>query len=252
MNEIICGDSRIVLETIPDNSIDLVLTSPPYNFNKEYDQHKDGTSFNDYWEYLFPILGLCLNKLKHGGRMIINIQPHYSFNTPTHHLITKFLLDNGMLWRTEIIWEKNHYNCPTTCWGSFCSPSSPYLRGTWEYLNVYCKGTIKHEGLKENIDITEREFKQWTYAKWSITPESRMKQYGHPAMFPEALVERCLKLFSFRGDVILDPFNGTGTTTKIAKLLDRNFIGIDMSEDYCKTARKRLNENANKLKTFME
>ena len=93
---------------------------------------------------------------------------------------------------------------------------------------MFCKGDLKHKGLVETV------------AKWSLAPERKMKEYGHPAMFPESLAERVLKLFSFKGDVILDPFNGAGTTTAVAKRLGRVFLGIDLSEEYCKTAETRL------------
>jgi DNA modification methylase len=99
---------------------------------------------------------------------------------------------------------------------------------------------MKKTGEKENIDISADEFKEWVVAKWSVSPERKMKKYDHPAMFPETLVERVLKLFSYKNDIILDPFNGAGTTTSVAKRLNRRFLGIDTSEQYCETARSRL------------
>ena len=116
----------------------------------------------------------------------------------------------------------------------------PYLKHTWEFIEVFCKDSLKETGNKENIDITADEFKEFVYAKWSIAPERNMKKYGHPAMFPEELAKRCLKLFSYKKDIVLDPFNGSGTTTKVAKLLGRQFIGIEIDRDYCDTAVKRL------------
>ncbi len=92
----------------------------------------------------------------------------------------------------------------------------------------------------DKIDITGDEFKKWVYAKWDIAPESNMKKYNHPAMFPEELVTRLLKLFSYQDDVVLDPFNGVGTTTIVAYKSGRRYIGIDISEEYCKTAGERL------------
>ena len=135
---------------------------------------------------------------------------------------------------------KNNYNCKYTTWGSWKSPSSPYLKYTWEFIEIFSKGDLKHTGDKKNIDITSDEFKEWVVAKWFIAPEKHMKKYNHPAMFPEKLVERVLKLFSFQNDVILDPFNGVGTTTLVAKKLNRKFLGIDISEKYYKTAIERL------------
>ena len=99
---------------------------------------------------------------------------------------------------------------------------------------------MKKPGEKENIDISADEFKEWVVAKWSVSPERKMKKYDHPAMFPETLAERVLKLFSYKNDIILDPFNGAGTTTAVAKRLNRRFLGIDISELYCKTAMDRL------------
>lgn len=145
-----------------------------------------------------------------------------------------------MLWKGEILWEKNNYNCKYTAWGSWRSPSSPYLKYTWEFLEIFCKGDLIKKGDKDKIDITADEFKQWVVAKWNIAPERKMKEYGHPAMFPEHLVERALKLFSYRGDIILDPFNGVGTTTAVAHRLSRNYIGIDISKEYCNKAIERM------------
>lgn len=105
---------------------------------------------------------------------------------------------------------------------------------------------MKKEGAKEGIDITAEEFKAWTTAHWAIAPEHRMKRFGHPAMFPEQLAERIIRLFSYRGDTVLDPYNGAGTTTTVAKRLGRSFLGIDISPKYCDTARERLTEEPKK------
>jgi len=149
-------------------------------------------------------------------------------------------MKNRLIWKGEILWDKHNYNCKYTAWGSWKSPSNPYLKYTWEFLEIFCKGDLKHLGKSEMADITGDEFKKWVYAKWDIPPERNMKKYGHPAMFPEQLVERVLKLFSFKDDLVLDPFNGTGTTTLVAKKLSRNYIGVDISEEYCKKAKERL------------
>ena len=240
-NKIICADSLEVLKQMPDNCVDVMLTSPPYNFGLEYTQGEDDKKWEDYFNQLFVILRETNRVLKTGGRMIINVQPLFSDYIPTHHIISKYLLDIGMLWKGEIIWEKNNYNCKYTAWGSWKSPSSPYLKYTWEFIEIFCKENLKHTGNKQDIDIDEEEFKKWVIAKWSIAPERNMKQFGHPAMFPEKLVERCLKLFSFKNDVVLDVFNGAGTTTTVAKHLNRRYIGIDISQEYCNTAEERIN-----------
>lgn len=249
-NKIIVGDSEVILKELPDNCIDLILTSPPYNFGLEYESHKDGIDWKKYFDKLFAIFKECIRILKFGGRIVVNVQPLFSDYVPIHHIISNFFMENKLIWKGEIIWDKHNYNCKYTSWGSWKSPSNPYLKYTWEFLEIFCKGTLKHYGNYEDIDITSDEFKRWVYAKWDINPEYNMKKYGHPAMFPEELCERVIKLFSFKGDIVLDPFNGVGTTTFVAKKLGRIYIGIDISEDYCKKAEERLKEIEGKDKLF--
>jgi DNA modification methylase len=241
-NRIVVGDSESILKKLPDNCIDLVFTSPPYNFGLDYENHRDGTNWNEYFGKLFAIFKECIRTLKYGGRIIVNVQPLFSDYIPIHHIISDFFMREKMIWKGEIIWDKHNWNCKYTAWGSWKSPTSPYLKYTWEFLEIFCKGDLKKKGAKNNVDITANEFKQYVIAKWDIAPERNMDKFGHPAMFPEAIVERSLKLFSFKEDIILDPFNGVGTTTAVAKRLGRRYLGIDISAEYCKKAEKRLNE----------
>jgi len=242
INKIHCSDSFQFLKKLPDNCIDLVFTSPPYNFGINYNSTDDVNVWKEYFSKLFLIFGECVRVLKSDGRIAINIQPLFSDYVPSHHIVSNFFLNQGLIWKGEIIWEKNNYNCKYCTWGSWQSPSSPYLKYSWEFIEVFCKNNLKKDGEKENADITGDEFKNWVYGKWSIAPERRMKEFNHAAMFPEELAKRVIKLFSFKNDIVLDPFNGVGTTTKVARELDRNFIGIDIDEGYCKTAEKRLKE----------
>jgi DNA modification methylase len=242
LNKIVCADSLNALSQFPDNCVDLIFTSPPYNFGISYNNTDDVNTWQNYFDILFGIFGECVRVLKSGGRMVVNIQPLYSDYVPSHHLISNFFVQQGLIWKGEIIWEKNNYNCKYCTWGSWQSPSSPYLKYSWEFVEVFCKNTLKKEGDKNCIDITGDEFKKWVYGKWSIAPERKMKEYQHDAMFPEELARRVIKLFSCQTDVVLDPFNGAGTTTKVARLLGRQFIGIDIDQKYCETAEKRLAE----------
>lgn len=243
-NTIICGDSAEVLKKIPSNSVDLVFTSPPYNFGLNYQTGEDGILWDDYFEKLFAVFSECIRVLKYGGRILINVQPLFSDYIPIHHIISNFFMHNKLIWKGEILWEKNNYNCKYTAWGSWKSPANPYLKYTWEYVEIFCKGDLKKTGNKEDADISAEEFKKWVVARWSIGPERAMKEYGHPAMFPEELVERVLKLFSYKNDIILDPFNGLGTTAVVAKKLGRRYIGIDISEEYCKKTEERLKKTS--------
>jgi len=239
-NKIICGDSRLVLSQLPDNCVDVILTSPPYNFGLDYASTADDNQWENYFKQLFEIFTECVRVLKYGGRAIINVQPLYSDYIPTHHIISNFFINQKMIWKGEIVWEKNNYNCKYTAWGSWKSPSNPYLKYTWEFLEIFCKGDLKKAGDSKNADILPDDFKKWVLGKWSIAPERNMREFGHPAMFPEELAQRALQLFSFENDIILDPFNGAGTTTSVAKKINRRYLGIDISEKYCETANKRI------------
>jgi DNA modification methylase len=241
-NLIINDDSESVLKQLPDNCIDLVITSPPYNFGLGYDTSTDGVNWEHYFDKLFKVFDECIRVVKFGGRIIINIQPLFSDYIPSHHIISHHFMQKKMIWKGEILWEKNNYNCKYCAWGSWKSPSSPYLKYTWEFLEIFAKGDIKKSGRSEDIDIQDDEFKRWVVAKWSVAPEKKMDLYDHPAMFPEELVTRALKLFSFEGDVVLDPFNGAGTTCVVAKKTNRKFMGIDISKKYCDMAKKRVTE----------
>jgi len=242
LDTIICGDALEELKKIKAGSVDLIITSPPYNYGMDYDETDDDIDWGAYFEWLNSIWVECVRVLKKGGRMCVVIQPNWRVYQPTHHMITRQLTDLGLLWKGEILWEKHNYNCKYTAWGSWKSPSNPYLKYTWEFIEVFCKGVMKKEGMVENIDITPDEFKTWTTAKWEIGPESRMQFFEHPAMFPEEIPRRLIKLFSFKNDLILDPFNGVGTTTKMAWKLGRHYIGIDISEKYCNRSQQRLFE----------
>ena len=241
-NTIVQGDSELVLKKLPDNCIDLVFTSPPYNFGLNYSKSDDANDWSAYFKKLFGVFDECIRVLKFGGRLVVNVQPLYSDYIPSHHIISNHLMHRRMIWKGEILWEKNNYNCKYTAWGSWKSPSSPYLKYTWEFLEIFCKGELKKSGSSANADISVESFKKWVVGKWSIAPERKMKQFNHPAMFPEELANRVLLLFSFRGDTILDPFAGAGTTCVVAKKNHRQFLGIDISAEYCKTAETRLSD----------
>ncbi len=241
LDRILCGDSAEELKKLPDNCVDLVFTSPPYNFGLEYgDQAQDDHYWQSYFDKLFAVFDECIRVLKYGGRIVVNIQPLYSDYIPSHHIIGNYFINRKMIWKGEIVWEKNNYNCKYTAWGSWKSPSNPYLKYSWEFIEVFCKGSLKKAGDREKIDIVGDDFKKWVYGKWAIAPERRMKKFGHPAMFPEELARRVLQLFSYREDVVLDPFAGVGTTCAVSKMTGRHYLGIDISREYCEKSEERL------------
>lgn len=240
IDKIIAGDAEKVLHELPDNCVDLVFTSPPYNFGLDYGGSGDDIRWEEYFQRLFAVFDECIRVLKFGGRIVVNVQPLFSDYIPSHHIISSFFMQRHLIWKGELLWEKNNYNCKYTAWGSWKSPASPYLKYTWEFIEIFAKGSLKSKGDKADADITADEFKQWVNAKWSIAPERNMRHYGHPAMFPEELAVRVLKLFSFAGSFVLDPFAGVGTTAVAAQKLHRHYLGIDISPQYCQTAEARL------------
>ncbi len=242
INRIISGDAAQVMSKLPSESIDLIITSPPYNFGHVYaqDLHDDTHEWNEYFDQLQRVWAECERVLKPSGRIAVNIQPLFSDYIPTHHIISGQLQKLGLLWKAEFLWEKNNYNAKYTAWGSWKSPSMPYIKYTWEFVEVFDKGTHKKTGRREDIDITADEFKEWVIGRWKIVPEHHMKEFDHPAMFPEELPRRLMKLFSYKNDIVLDPFNGVGTTTLVARALGRRFIGIDISPQYCEMALRRV------------
>ena len=242
VDKLICGDSEEVLKGLPDNCVDLVFTSPPYNFGLDYQESDDADYWDSYFAKLFRVFDECIRVLKYGGRIIVNVQPLFSDYIPSHHIISNFFMQRKLIWKGEILWEKNNYNCKYTAWGSWKSPSSPYLKYTWEFLEVFCKGDLVKKGDSNNADIDADSFKDWVVAKWSIAPERKMREYDHPAMFPEELAKRVMLLFSFSGDVVLDPFMGAGTACVVARGNNRKFLGIDIAPDYCATAEQRVND----------
>ena len=244
-DRIVCGDSEKTLKQLPDNCIDLVFTSPPYNFGLGY-QEADGEAQGDamdweaYFAKLFRVFDECVRVLKFGGRIAVNVQPLFSDYIPSHHVISNYFMGKRLIWKGEILWEKNNYNCKYTAWGSWKSPASPYLKYTWEFVEVFAKGDLKKAGAASDADIDADSFKEWVSAKWSIAPERRMREFGHPAMFPEELARRVMLLFSFRGDAVLDPFAGVGTTCVAARAADRRYLGVDIAPEYCAAAERRL------------
>ena len=240
IDKIIVGDAQKVLGKLPDNCVDLIFTSPPYNFGLDYGSSGDDIKWEEYFQKLFAIFDQCIRVLKFGGRIAVNVQPLFSDYIPSHHIISSFFMQRRLIWKGELLWEKNNYNCKYTAWGSWKSPASPYLKYTWEFIEVFSKGSLKSRGSSADADISADEFKRWVNAKWSIAPERNMRTYDHPAMFPEELAVRILKLFSFAGSFVLDPFVGVGTTAVAAQKLQRRYLGIDISPQYCRVARKRL------------
>ena len=140
-DQVLCGDSEEVLKRLPDNCVDLVFTSPPYNFGLGYQESDDAHDWESYFSKLFSVFDECIRVLKYRGRIVVNVQSMFSDYIPSHHIISNYFMKKRLIWKGEILWEKNNYNCKYTAWGSWKSPSSPYLKYTWEFVEVFARAT---------------------------------------------------------------------------------------------------------------
>ena len=247
-NQIVCGDSRKI--SLPDNCVQLVVTSPPYNASKEYD---DDLTLSQYLQLLRDVFTECYRVLSPGGRMVVNIanlgrKPYI----PLSSHVNLMMHGIGFLHRGEVIWDKSASAGSSCAWGSFKSASNPCLRDIHEYLLMYSKGDYKlprDKQEKENgrVDTIGRdEFIQQTKSIWAFSTESA-KRVKHPAPFPVELPKRCIEMFTFKGDIVLDPFLGSGTTAVAAKMCGRKYIGYDLSEEYCNIAEQRIQSTSQLL-----
>ena len=236
INQIFCGSSEKMTE-LKDNSVSLMITSPPYNVGKEYD--KDFT-LKEYLQLLYGVFKETYRVLECGGRACINIansgrKPYI----PLSHYILNIMTEIGFIMRGEIIWIKAKGANGSCAWGSFQSASNPVLRDVHEYILIFSKVDFKKAYKGENT-ISKEEFMRDTLSVWYFNTESALK-IGHPAPFPIELPTRLINLYSYKNDLILDPFMGSGTTCVAAKKLNRNYIGYDTENKYCEIAINRLN-----------
>ena len=241
-NVIYCGDSRN-MHQIPDNSIGLMVTSPPYNVGKEYD---DDLSLKEYKDLLHGVLAETHRVLCDGGRACINIanigrKPYI----PLHTLIIKIMDDIGYLMRGEIIWNKAASAGGSCAWGSWQSANNPVLRDVHEYILVYSKASYNRKS--ENPSTIEKQnFLDYTKSIWTFHATSAQRA-GHPAPFPVELPQRLIELYSFKDDIILDPFMGSGSTAIAALHTERRYVGYDLVKDYVKLAEENIGKVSSKL-----
>lgn len=236
LDRIICASSER-MELIPDHSIHLMVTSPPYNVSKEYDED---FTLGEYRDLLRNVFRETYRVLVHGGRACVNIanvgrKPYI----PLHSYLMQDLLELGFVMRGEIIWNKSSSAGPSTAWGSWKSASNPTLRDVHEYILIFSKGSFSRNGHADHNTISRDEFLEYTKSVWDFPAESA-RRVGHPAPFPLELPRRLIQLYSFKGDVVLDPFAGSGTTCVAAREAERHFVGYEKNEDYVRLAEKRL------------
>ena len=225
------------MKELPDCSVHLMVTSPPYNVGKDYDED---LSLEEYLSLLKRVMSEVHRALVPGGRACVNVanlgrKPYI----PLHIFVTQDMLDLGFLMRGEVIWDKSSSASPSTAWGSWMSAANPVLRDTHEYVLVFSKDAFGRKSPeKRPSTISREEFLEFTKSVWTFPAESARK-VGHPAPFPVELPRRFIQLYTFEGDVVLDPFMGSGTTAVAAVETGRRYVGYDTDPAYCEAAKSR-------------
>jgi len=251
-NQIINKDVLEGLQELPDNFIDLVVTSPPYNLGMDYGEgiEKDTLLWKDYYEWckqwmievyrvMKPNRRFCLNHYLSCGEGTQNNKRGRSDPLMELSHITKEI---GFKHHGIAIWTDATVS-RLTAWGSYMKASAPYMNSPYEGILVVYKGEWKREDMGIST-INKEDFIEGASGCWNIRPERRR---GHPAPFPIRLPELCINFFSYENDLILDPFMGTGSTAVACKRTKRNWIGFENNKDYCETANKRVEESLNIL-----
>ena len=255
INAVTCGDSLDLVNELDDNSIDLVITSPPYNvdlgnnkYHKDpYDLYNDNKDHQDYINWLQILFGSIKEKLVTGGRVAINIGDGKNGAVPTHSDVIQFMTKKlGFIMMATIIWNKNQLS-NRAAWGSYMSPSSPSFPTPFEYILIFAKDTKKKTGDKNRITVSKDEFIKNSLGLWVLKPELQQKKLGHGAMFPLEVPQRLIQMLSYQDDIVLDPFSGMGTTCVAARDLLRQYIGFEISADYCQRSRTRIKNGAERF-----
>jgi DNA modification methylase len=237
LDRIVHGSAENMAE-LPDNSIHLMVTSPPYNVGKEYDAD---LTLPEYLAFLEKVWAEVFRVLVPGGRACVNVanlgrRPYI----PLHAWIAYDMLRLGYLMRGEIIWNKAASASPSTAWGSWKSATNPTLRDVHEYILVFSKGAFKRQTSGPGVStISKEEFLEFTKSVWTFPAESAAR-VGHPAPFPVELPYRLIQLYSFRDEVILDPFMGSGQTAIAACKAGRHYIGYEINPEYVSLANARI------------
>jgi len=252
LDRIFCKSSER-MEELPDNSVHLMVTSPPYNVGKEYDEN---LTLFEYNSFLKRIWAEVKRVLVPGGRACINIanlgrKPYI----PIHAFIVEDMIDLGFLMRGEIIWNKASSGSPSTAWGSWLSAANPTLRDIHEYILIFSKDTFSRKKINDRKStISKDEFLELTKSVWTFPAEPATK-VGHPAPFPVELPLRLINLYTFEGEIVLDPFIGSGQAAIAAIKAKRHYIGYEINKEYVSLAERRIKEfsitfNSQKLFDF--
>jgi site-specific DNA-methyltransferase (adenine-specific) len=238
LNRIFCKSSENMAE-LPDNSVHLMVTSPPYNVGKEYDRD---ITLEEYLDFLNRVWREVYRVLVPGGRACVNIanlgrKPYI----PVHSHIIGGMAAAGFLMRGEIIWNKGASASPSTAWGSWRSPANPTLRDVHEYILIFSKMSFSRKNPDKKATISREDFLEFTKSVWSF-PAVSARSVGHPAPFPVELPHRLIQLYTYSGEIVLDPFMGSASTALAALQGDRHYLGYEVEADYVRLAERRIKQ----------
>ncbi|MFX0102625.1 MAG: DNA-methyltransferase [Candidatus Hodarchaeota archaeon] len=244
----IINDDFLTTNHVKEKSTDLVITSPPYNVDIKYGDFQDDMTYDDYLEFTSKWLQKTFNVLKDDGRFCLNVplDKNKGGQQSVYADFVRIAKDIGFKYHSTVIWNEGNIS-RRTAWGSWKSASAPYVIAPVEVVVILYKDSWK-KFEKGESDITRDEFIEWTNGLWTFNGEKKSR-VGHPAPFPVELPRRCMKLFSYLGDVVLDPFSGSGTTLVACALNGRKGIGVDVDLNYCEIAKQRLIDEAGVLQT---
>ena len=240
LDSIICGDALATLRAMPIEQVQLIVTAPPFDLvrpNQETD-----VSYEEYIEWMDQVWDAASRVLVSGGRLCVNVgeskfggRPQPTYSTFIDQILA---LEVKMLYRGTVILQKARLRSRNTPapWQVY---SNPEINAQHEYIVIFSKDNFKLEGRKEDVTISADEFMDTTRSVWQLGTQAG-KRIGHPAPFPEALPERLIKYYSYKGNTVLDMFGGSGTVGVVAKRLGRRFVLIDNSKKYCELAQKRF------------
>jgi len=247
---VIYNEDFLTTQSVEESSVDLIVTSPPYNVDIHYNSFDDTIPYSKYLEFTELWLEKALKLMKDDGRMCLNIplDKNKGGQQSVYADIITIAKKVGWKYHSTIVWNEGNIS-RRTAWGSWLSPSAPYVIAPVEMIAVLYKKRWKKQGMGES-DITKEEFIEWTNGIWTFPGESK-KRVNHPAPFPLELPKRCIKLFTYVGDTVLDPFLGSGTTLVACALLNRKGIGIDIDKGYCEIAKNRLIQEGKLLESVL-
>lgn len=235
-----------------DEFIDLIVTSPPYNVGIDYDSNDDTISYEDYLDFSREWIQNCYEWSKPHARLLLNIP--LDKNKGGHRSVGSDLtrIAQAVDWKyhATIVWNEGNIS-RRTAWGSWMSASAPYVIAPVELIVILYKDSWKKQLGSKESDISRDEFMAWTNGLWTFNGESK-KRVGHPAPFPRELPYRCIKLFSYVGDVVFDPFLGSGTTLIEAYNNGRLGVGVEIDKGYCALAQKRIMDSRSLFATLKE